>query len=41
MVTPDIGAARVRWGSYALVLLWTVIGAGALLMLAKSVLVPG
>jgi nitrogen fixation/metabolism regulation signal transduction histidine kinase len=37
MVTPDIGAARVRWGSYALVLLWTVIGAGALLMLAKSV----
>src|SRR5579862_9199996 len=37
MVTPEVGSARVRWGSYALVLLWTVIGAGALLLLAKSV----
>jgi nitrogen fixation/metabolism regulation signal transduction histidine kinase len=46
MVTPDVTPARIstdtapertRWTAYAPVLLWTVIGVAALLMLAKSV----
>jgi nitrogen fixation/metabolism regulation signal transduction histidine kinase len=37
MVTDNLTAPRRPWGSYALVLLWTIIGTGALLMLAKSV----
>ena len=37
MESANVSASRVRWSSYALVLLWSAIGAGALLMLAKSV----
>ena len=40
MVTPSVSGesqSRVRWGPAALLLLWTAIGAGALLLLAKSV----
>jgi nitrogen fixation/metabolism regulation signal transduction histidine kinase len=37
MVTDNLTPPRRPWGSYALVLLWTIIGTGALLMLAKSV----
>jgi nitrogen fixation/metabolism regulation signal transduction histidine kinase len=37
MVTDNLTPARRPWGSYALVLLWAVIGTSALLMLAKSV----
>src|SRR2546429_6923301 len=40
MVTPGVNGeppARVRWGRATLFVLWTAIGAGALLLLAKSV----
>ncbi|HTW39215.1 MAG TPA: ATP-binding protein [Steroidobacteraceae bacterium] len=37
MDAPELSTARARWGSYALALLWGAVGAGALLMLAKSV----
>ncbi|MGH8217371.1 MAG: ATP-binding protein [Steroidobacteraceae bacterium] len=37
METPKVSAARVRWSSYGLAVLWAAIGAGALLTLAKSV----
>ena len=37
MVTDDLTPPRRPWGTYALGLLWAVIGAGALLLLAKSV----
>src|SRR6186713_1109562 len=36
MVAPNVSGERKRWSSYAVVMLWTAIGAGALLMLAKS-----
>jgi len=36
MVAPNVSGERKRWSSYGVVLLWTAIGAGALLMLAKS-----
>lgn len=36
MVAPDVSATRSRWSSYGVVLLWTAIGACALLLLAKS-----
>ncbi len=37
MDAPQLTSKRARWGSYALALLWAAVGAGALLMLAKSV----
>jgi nitrogen fixation/metabolism regulation signal transduction histidine kinase len=37
MDAPELSTARARRGSYALALLWAIVGAGALLMLAKSV----
>ncbi len=37
MVTDNLKPRRRPWGTYALVLLWTVIGSGSLLLLAKSV----
>ncbi|MGH8326097.1 MAG: hypothetical protein ACRET2_04980, partial [Steroidobacteraceae bacterium] len=38
MEAPELRATRrARWGSYGLALLWAAVGAGALLMLAKSV----
>jgi nitrogen fixation/metabolism regulation signal transduction histidine kinase len=37
MVTDNLTPPRRPWGSYALMLLWTIIGTSALLMLAKSV----
>lgn len=36
MVAPNVSGERKRWSSYGVVLLWAAIGAGALLMLAKS-----
>jgi nitrogen fixation/metabolism regulation signal transduction histidine kinase len=37
MVTDDLTPPRRPWGTYALGLLWAVVGASALLLLAKSV----
>ncbi|HEY1900021.1 MAG TPA: ATP-binding protein [Steroidobacteraceae bacterium] len=37
MVTDNLTPPRRPWGSYALALLWAVIGTGSLLLLAKSV----
>src|ERR1700729_1137070 len=37
MVTDDLTRSRRPWGTYALGLLWAVIGTSALLLLAKSV----
>ncbi|MGB6450970.1 MAG: ATP-binding protein [Steroidobacteraceae bacterium] len=37
MDAPKLSTARVRWSNYMLALLWAGIGAGALLLLAKSV----
>jgi nitrogen fixation/metabolism regulation signal transduction histidine kinase len=37
MVTDNLTPPRRPWGSYALVLLWAIVGTSALLLLAKSV----
>ncbi len=37
MDAPKLSTARVRWSNYVLALLWAGVGAGALLLLAKSV----
>ncbi len=37
MDAPQLSTARVRRSSYVLALLWAGVGAGALLLLAKSV----
>ena len=36
MAAPELSTTHVRWGRYGIGLLWGAIGAGALLMLAKS-----